>query len=267
MALEIEVLSERKGSNPGGLCRINYERGNFEGYFKYCFGAKIPHKLSSFTSDHQPIYEAITFELSRKMGLHVPQFFVAINSKKNIRFVNKSTNDRDHSGRPYYFVSKIIHESRDKGKEELGDKIISSERVYLEGLHISDILGKRQNYVISPSNSGKVFYIDLGCSFVHAKGGFISLPNSILKLKKMNHKREGYHLNNKNIIAPDDETIINLGELANSFSGMTLPSLNPLGRVGINDILSAEEILEIKEYITHNFCENLSHFKSKGLLI
>ncbi len=266
----IEVKSERKGSNPGGLCSYDNGRNHFEGYFKYCVGSKIPNKYSSLKPDHQPFYEAITFEFARKMGLHTPSFFVLLNDKDNLEFKDsKKFSKHGHSGRHSYFISKIIEEPKISNLDEIGEKIINKERIYLESLMISDVLGKRQNYLVLRGDYGdfKVSYVDLGCSFIHAVDGFIKLPTNLKKLDKKRKKREKCKLKSKTIIAADDDTLVNLGEFVDNFGNFTISTLNPYGRRKLENLISGEEIDEIKSFLIHGLCNSLSKFKDKGLLV
>ena len=266
----VEVKSERKGSNPGGFCSYNHGRNSFEGYFKYCMGSKIPNKYSSLKSDHQPFYEAITFELARRIGLHTPGFFVLLNDKGNVEFKDsKRFSQNSHSGRHSYFVSKIIKEPKISDLDGIGAKIVERERVYLESLMISDILGRRQNYLVLPEDCGsfKVSYVDLGCSFLNAVGGFIYFPTNLRKLDKKCKKIEKCKLRHKTIIVADDDSLINLGEFVDNFENLTLPTLNPYGRKKLEDLISREEIDGIRSFIIHGLCNSLSRFKAKRFLV
>lgn len=269
MVLELTVLSAKKGSNPGGLCRVNNGRAEFEGYVKYVFGSKLP-RSSSLEADHQPIYEAITFELARRIGLKVPQFYVLINSGHDVKIADPHrVSCKDHSGRKYYFVSKMMRESKGGRKEidDFGRGVVDAEKPYLELLQIDDILGKRQNYIVDIVR-GSVYYVDLGCSFVHAKEGFIHLPNRLRKVEHKNGKKSRCHLKNKSIVKLDDVgATVNLGEIVSTFESITLPTLNPIGRAAISSLLHSEEVEEIREYIAHGFCENLKTMTERGLLV
>jgi hypothetical protein len=267
----VKVLSERKGSNPGGFCIYNDGRDNLEGYFKYCFGSKIPSGHSFLKAEHQPIYEAITFELARKLGLSTPSFFVLLNKRRNIRFEDPDNlSSNDHSGRPYYFLSKKIREPQISNLDKIGSDMINRERVYLDSLMISDILGKRQNYMIIPADSEtfKISYLDLGCSFVNATGGFIYLPNTLRKYSKSSSKkRDRCTLKNKTIVGADNDLLINLEELVYTLGGLTIPTLNPHSRLPISDLISSEEIAEIDDYVVHGLCGSLHDYKERNLLI
>ncbi len=272
MALELNVLSDAKGSNPGGLARITNGRDNFDVYFKYVYGSKIPVGFSNLKSDHQPVYEAITFELARRLGLSTPSFFVLLNDKNDVKFnYGKNVSKKKHSGRLYYFISKIIKESSIDKKQlnEIGNTIVEEERPYLEMLQIDDILGVRQNYLVDSANA-KVFYIDLGCSFVHAKEGFIYFPS---RSRKINHnekrnKKGRCQLKRKNVIKLDNVgELINLEGIVSNFRNLMVPTLNPFGRKKISDLISIREIEEVEDYIRYGFCNNLKSLEERKILI
>jgi len=266
----IEVLSGPKGSNPGGFCIFNNGKNKFEGYFKYCVGSRIPKGYSSLVPEHQPFYEAITFELARRLGLKTPSFFVLLNNKRDVKFEDSNNFfPHNHSGRPSYFFSRKIYEPNVHGLDEIGNKIIDRERVYLDSLMISDILGKRQNYMILSKNSNfEVFYLDLGCSFVHAVDGFIRLPNDLKKYSgSCSKKRDKCSLKDKTVLGADDNLLVNLEELVYSFEGLTVPTLNPFSRIPISDLISREEIAEIDNYVVHGLCKSLHEYKENNLLV
>ncbi len=270
MKPKILVKSDRKGSNPGGFCSYTDGKNNFEGYFKYCVGSKIPRDHSYLRSDHQPVYEAITFELARKLGLETPSFFVLLNEHNDVTFEDtEKFSAHSHSGRHSYFVSKKIHEPILPGLDAIGSEIIGRERAYLESLRIEDILGKRQNYQILPkTNDFHVSYLDLGCSFVHAVGGFIYLPNELRNHSRTcDTKREKCTLKKRIIIASDNTSLVDLEALASSFGTLSIPTLNPNSRVPISDLISSEEVSEINSYLVSGLCKSLHQFKEKGLLI
>src|SRR3989338_6666072 len=87
VGIVIDVTSGPRGSNPGGTCMICSKEYSFEGYFKYCYGARI-QGTSSFCASHQPIYEATTFQLVRELGLKTTDFYVLLNRDKQVQFHN-----------------------------------------------------------------------------------------------------------------------------------------------------------------------------------
>jgi len=263
------VKSDRKGSNPGGFCSYNNGRDNFEGYLKYCFGSKIPRNLSYLRSDHQPIYEAITFELARKFGLKTPDFFVLKNQDNHVEFEDpEKFSPHTHSGRPFYFISRKIHEPALPNLDQIGSEIISKQKVYLESLMIADILGKRQNYHILPrGNDFDVYYLDLGCSFVHATGGFIHLPNELKTYSRnCDTKRDRCNLKGKAVVGSDNKSFVDLEKLTSSFEDLAIPVLGS-SPMPLSDLISSEEIEEISSYLIHGLCKGISMYKEQGLLI
>lgn len=98
----LEITSGRKGSNPGGYCTISPSRheDSFNGYFKYCFGSKISPEFP-FRPKNQPVYEAMTFALARRLGLHTSEGFVLLNNQGNVLF-RDNIGERNHEGRRYF---------------------------------------------------------------------------------------------------------------------------------------------------------------------
>ena len=194
-----------------------------------------------------------------------------LNNRDNVSVEDPDNiSSHDHAGRHSYFVSKKIYEPEVSNLDEIGSEIVQKESIYLEGLMISDILGKRQNYLVLPNSSGQDFqalYLDLGCNFVHAVGGFISFPNGLRNLDKACKKREKRNIRDRTIISADDESMINLGEFIDNFENITLPTLNPHGRKRLEQLISKEEIDEIRSYLVHGLCHSLHDFKSQGLLV
>jgi hypothetical protein len=266
----LSIESTNKGSNPGGLCKYSDGRKDLSCYFKYCVGSQIP-KTSSLIPEHQPVYEAITFELARKLGLHTPNFFVLLNNKKNIKLEDPHHfSAKNHSGRNYYFLSELVYEPTNiPDLTQIGDGIIKNEKVYLDSLKIADVHGKRQNYmVLKPNGDFNVTYIDLGCSFVYATNGFIRLPNNLKGCSEKGiQKKERAALKNKGVIAADSESLVSLEELVHNFRELTIPTLNPSSNIPLFDLISEEEIQEIDCYVAHGLCHGLPEYKEMGLLI
>ena len=96
----LRVLSEQKGSNPGGFCIYKNGKTSFKGYFKYCVGSKISHEHSALRAEHQPFYEAITFEFAKRLGLKTPSFFVLLN---NLHLTGELRPDQLYMLATYFF--------------------------------------------------------------------------------------------------------------------------------------------------------------------
>ncbi len=263
--LEIKITSERKGGNPGGNCIFNDGKNKFEGYFKYCIGSNI-RAPSSFVPENQPFYEATTFELVRKMGLATSKYFVLLNENGNLNFVNCGSDVREHSGRKSYFISKIQKE--DSSLDEHALKKINEEKVYLNSLEVSDVIGRRQNYRVLPdfSDKCKIMYIDLGCSFVNALDGNLKLSNGFAKINFLD-KRKLKKLKKVNVIGADNYSIVNFGELVEGLPSLVITTLNPLGKKKLKNLVSSDEISEIQMYLTESLYSSVPKFREKDLLL
>ena len=271
MAIDIEVLSERIGGNPGGKCSVRESTGaGFNGYFKFVYGpSPVPH--SFFTAAHQPIYEAATFELAKWLGLSTPKTYVLLNKDKSVRFYGwKEFEKKDPSGRDYYFISELLQckLDREKGSDEKATNIIESQKDYLECLRISDIVGKRQNYILCGEESNeRVVYIDLGCSFVHAVGGMLKKPSKINFNGKREKKRVVDTLSKNSLISSDNGRFIDLGEIEHFVDKMRVSTLNPRGRIALSELLETAEIEEIINDVLSGFIGSLGSLRNDGLLV
>lgn len=279
MSLRVILESGKKGSNPGGKCWVENGIGNqsFNAYFKYCYGPPVVPE-SHFRGPHQPIYESVTFELARIFGLKTPLTYLLLNNKKNVVFERwKENREHDPSGREFYFVSKFL--GCDLGNDDMingfASNLIDKEKVYLEALLISDIIGRRQNYLVcqaggQANNQVRILYIDLGCSFVHAKEGRLSIPNKMkpkFERKKKDLKRFLKDLSKYELIKADNMETFNLKELEDRIRGLTLPTLNPYGRIRLSSVITDGEMEAIEEDIISGVHRNLKNFKERGLLI
>lgn len=177
-------------------------------------------------------------------------------------------------GRDCYFVSKLLtREPADTPKDSAEiSRVLDLERPYLEALHIDDIINKRQNYLFGWTNEngepkGWLRYIDLGCSFVRAVGGAISLPKSLETITPKEARRMVKHLKGVNIISADNNEFRNLEDVVNGIREMTIPTLNPFGRVPIKNHLSPAEIEEILGYVLQGFVKSINKFEERGLIV
>ncbi|MCX8159153.1 MAG: hypothetical protein N3D20_02575 [Candidatus Pacearchaeota archaeon] len=268
----LKILSNRKGSNPGAECDVYDSMGTFilRGYFKYCNGSSIP-KDSSLMVGHQPIYEVLTLELARRLGLQTVNFYLVLNLNGNVRFEYLPGYDKiNHSGREYYFLSEIFRENinRIDPNNKVNDAL-NLDIPYLEALLIDDIINKRQNYSIeaNPNGNYRIKYIDLGCSFVRAVSGVISIPNDLNKIRRGSLKKMLKLLRGKVIISAGNDTFVNLDEIVDSIHSISLPTLNPFGRIYLNDCLTKSEIDEIQKYIAYGFSNSIRMFEKAKLII
>lgn len=267
MGVEIHLTSSRIGSNPGGKCVFKSNRLEFNAYFKYCIGSRIKGH-SVFAPENQPVYEAITFELAKKIGLDVVDSYVLLNKNQDVVFDGwREVGETDPSGRKYYFVSRL---SRRPTAEELksdNGEVPILHYVYLDSLLIADIVGRKQNYSIDPKDPEHLIYLDLGCSFVYAHGGMIEQPNKLRLKDPKEIKKDMRKLRGKSIIDAKNSEIINLEDFIESTSNLFVTTLNPWRQVRVSDLISDDEISEIKGELIQSFSSCLSDFKERGLLI
>ncbi len=176
MGLVIDVRSKKKGGNPGGEISVNcFNRPQYY-YAKHCNHSKVSRKESSFVYTHQPIYEAVTCEMARDLGLKFPDFFIMDNRDKSINFRSNGLKMDINNGKPYYFFSNLLNLGAD---EPQGNEMIERESIYRDLLQISDITGRRQNYTFF---EGNLIYLDVGCTFVDAHEGSIKFRTQHPKL-------------------------------------------------------------------------------------
>jgi hypothetical protein len=268
MQVKINMLSNRKGSNPGGECIIETPRQRFQAYLKYCYGSRVPYG-SPFKAENQPIYEAITFTLARELGLKTVNYYILMGTGNEIKFENQIPLEKDHFGRKLYFVSKMVPQPPVSISEERMKKegtALTKEKPYLESLLISDVIGKKQNYCFGEGED-RPKYIDLGCSFVHAVGGFLNQPNKLKIHDSKETKRSLRRLSTKHIIGADDQRIINLEILANFLTNMAIPVINTKQIIHIREVLEPEEVEAIQAYTIQGLIDSLPAYEKAGLLI
>lgn len=272
MSVKIKVIDGKKGSNPGGVGLLSCRGPSvpLKVYFKYCHSSRVG--ASNLSVKNQPIYEAITLNLARALGLKTPDFFVLMNPDGDVAFENwKAYGLSNPSGRPSYFVSKLVERntlSQPKNVEELEKEVLERDKVYLESLLIDDIFNKRQNYlyngVFGPDSIG---YVDLGCSFVRAVDGAISIPSKLKLLEPKQRKRLEKRLKGVHVISADNASFVSLEELASSVFGMEIPTLNSNGGLNTHLCLSEEEKEEIHGYVLQGLCDSVGEYKKRGLLV
>ena len=172
MTLEIEVLTSSKGSNPGGKCSIGINnRPPSLYYVKHCHSASGKHP---FNPQNQPFFEAITFEMSRRLGLHVPETYVLLNPDRELTFKHSGDiKSQLHFDKKCYFISRMIAQPAVKDNNLGLVKLMNEERLHRDLLDVADIEGIGNNYSFFENGDEppRVFYLDLGCSFVHSKEG------------------------------------------------------------------------------------------------
>lgn len=181
MAIEVIVTSENKGSNPGGRCIVRTPKKTYDkSYFKYCNRGNVP-KGFVLNSQHQPIYEAMFVEMSKMLGLNVPDYFVILNPKGDHVSLDyqpeKGENIRElRPNNASYFVSKLVNHVIDENSPGIRS-ILNEEKIYRDLLNIGNVSDRPDNYTLInvPGREPFVLYIDLGCGLVDAHGGLMTL--------------------------------------------------------------------------------------------
>mgnify|MGYP001592835860 CR=1 FL=1 len=264
MKIRVDVLSDKKGSNPGGLCTVYDSKGNrvLDGYFKYCHSSYLP-KSSPFLAEHQPVLEVLASLQARKFGLITPDCYVLMN--KDLVVFNNLHNSKDHSGKKYYFVSKLEPNPTSETIDKRLIESIKHERAYLESLLLRDF-DSRANIIYK---EGRVGYIDLGCfRFACANDGFLKeapgnfslIPDR--QLRKILRKLENYNIRRA------DGAVINLLKIVEDVSDMFIPILNPPGGYAkVESLINKNEVHAIQNYFAQSFFNSRRKFKEEGLLI
>jgi len=262
MTLEVQVLTSRKGSNPGGVCNIVTSNRIIPSYVKHCPGSHLPRE-SYLSAKNQPIYEAITNVLARNVGLHTPKTHVLIDTDNDVRFV-KYDGSQEHfgEGRRYYFVSELLPAEQSQNTEVLR-KIIEREEPYLDLLGICDVFDRRDNYFFYENGGRRAVYVDLGCSFVRAKEGWIEIKNRDKKeIKNRNNtKRARKELSDYAIVPARGGRGITFASLVDSIPNIEISTFNPEGRVAVARMLSQEEIEEIQTLLTLEMDRELRKYR------
>ncbi|MCX6748178.1 MAG: hypothetical protein NT076_01090 [Candidatus Pacearchaeota archaeon] len=275
MALEIEILTSSKGSNPGGKCSIGVNnRPPFLYYVKHCHSASGKHP---FNPQNQPFFEAITFEMARTLGLHVPDFYVLLNPERGLEFKHSSDIKPNlHPDKKCYFASRIIAQPSIRDDNPDLVRVIDEERIHRDLLDVADIEGIGQNYSFFENGDEppRVFYLDLGCSFVHSKEGKLFIQGRHQKALEgcLRDKHYLKELSHYAVISRDDKIIVPLKELAFSSRTMTVPAIDPrlrepFTRVRVSDYLSEEELHAIECILTAQMRDSVRKYKSSPYLI
>lgn len=271
MATVVDVKSSRKGGNPGGKCTVKSNVGTFDAYYKFCYGSKI-NSPTSFKAGHQPVYEAVTFTLANILGLDTPQTYVLYNQNRDVVFSNWRNHvdteaPHDPSGRPCYFVSKLVHQPMNHGIDPACINLLERHRPYLESLLIADIINIGQNYAFYKDASfgqGAIKFLDLGCSFVHAKQGFLLQPNK-LRIREGDLSSYLKRLNKYHLLTVDD-SLINIGQLIETIPKLFIPTLNTPTALHLNELLSNEEVLDIQKLVAQGFMDSFPLLTERDLI-
>lgn len=284
LMLEINVLSPRKGSNPGGSCSFKSGNRLVSGYFKYCHTSRA--RKSSLKVEHQPIYEQVTLQLARSIGLKTIDSYVLSNLDRNVKFKGWKGKDTDPNNRDFYFLSVYIPKSvviAEKEYRKAGEttvildskdditkiaRVFGREKAYLETILVEDVINKRQNYVFHPHRGpdGEIIYLDLGCSFVRAIGGAISVPRGLKRVGSREIRRMKKKLRGTYLISARDDNFVDLGNLAEQIPNLKISMLNPRKNVPLKDLLTGSEMEEVEGYVLQGMVENLPELKKRDLI-
>jgi len=277
MALEIKVISGPKGSNPGGKCIIPNFKNKGTDYIKYC----NVNDVSSLGLDvqNQPVYEAISLEMAKKLGLSVPKYKVIMNpSKTDMKFSYSPLSGEKitplNSKKSCYFLSQFIPHNVDDTNEGL-PPLMAKEKIFRDLLNLGDISGRAQNYSFIQPRYAEPFvtYIDVGCGLVDAHGGHLSIRTSLRnKLQKIKGKKDlrntQKRLSRWDIKTPKGERI-NLKEFGESISETPIKvfDASKTGRVKIvpaKELVSSEELDKLQMIyliVNEKFLKNYSRDK------
>jgi len=272
MTLEVKLITEPKGSNPGGKCLLNLQGKEKQFYIKYCHGSRLPGQSALFHC-HQPIYEEITAEMARLVGLHNPHTYVLMSGDLKFSGEQKYLQNIDVN-KPCYFLSEIMA-APFKEDASRTRAIMEREKIYRDILSVSDIVGKKQNYYFYEGpDGGLLVYLDLGCNFVKAVNGFIFLQNRVAKglytrdFRREKKKLEKYHLIPNQ---PDANDLIPLTYLASLNPSLKLRCINSrTGKVELNPVgslLKLEEIDEISNIWAQGILNDLKIIKGSELIV
>ena len=154
-------------------------------------------------------------------------------------------------------------------EESFVDLRVKEDSVYLEGLMISDVVNKRQNYLARMDlNNLEIFYLDVGCSFVRAVDGFLGVTkktNNLICEKKKSKKIK--KLKGKSLVPASGSGLINLERIAQGIGDLEIPVLNPHGTMRVDELIGAQEIEDIEKCMVDNFAKNISKFRGQGILV
>ncbi|MBU0894145.1 MAG: hypothetical protein KKF48_01290 [Nanoarchaeota archaeon] len=271
MSLDIVVTSENIGSNPGGRCLVktHLKRVSEESYIKYCNRTQTPPSFS-FSSQRQPIYEAMFLEMAKMLGLVVPEYAVILNPQgKHVNFIYepeknqkvKKLNSNNHS----YFLSRLIDHIIDENHPKLRG-VMADEKIYRDLLNIGNVSDRPDNYTLVDIKGKEPFvlYIDFGCGFVDAHEGILTIRPSLIR--QMSKLENGKALKNlkkrlgKINLKIDRGTIINLFDFGERIPGCckinVLDASNPhfFKSMPVNSLLSKRELDDLSKlyFITNS---------------
>jgi len=274
MALEVELLSPAKGSNPGGVCNISCLSSGHskQFYIKYCPGSHLPRE-SFLRPSHQPIYEAVTSVKANQLGLNTPNSWVLANG--DLHFKGDSQLLRKiNQHMPYYFVSEMIPAPSNEDSEKTKFSM-NAESFYRDILHVSDIVGKKQNYFfIEDERGGHLVYLDVGCNFVNASGGFMFFNHDIkTHASKIDLRRDLKRLKEYSLMPSlvNASNFISLADFVTISSEIEVPLIDSRdcrkkGLV-LGTVLCEQERQEITRILAYGVLKHLKDIRASDLVV
>ncbi|GEM_PF-6913973 len=226
MISSLRIVSNRKGSNPGGFAYLN----DLYVYVKYSF---IGENLTGtpLKVEHQPIYEYITGEILKFYGFKVPKRYVI--EGERIKIINEINNPDFYKKRPYYLLSVYV-------KYEPNGKFDISQKCMLDKLGMCDIIGKGDNYGMI--EEGSFIIIDCGCSFVESVNGRMRVKEEY----KRAYNEQKIKIKSRKIKKEISKIIKYIGDITIDTYFSNIP---------INKILNKDEIEFIKSYYIWKMCQ------------
>lgn len=271
MPLELTILTERKGSNPGGKILFPYQSRMAEAYLKHAYGSHL-NKTNPLTACNQPIYEALIYEMATNIGVMVPEY-VVLQNNDDLVFDERLCKLDFSDTFPFYFISIISPSYSSDSLTQIDPKTVENqikkEKLDREILFISDIEHKAQNYYWDPLYH-RIIYNDLGCNFVHAVSGFIQKPTGISngeydflskkERKTLSSKLSQYYLDTLL------DTTISLCEFVEEIPNIKINLENSKGKKSIEKLISEQEIDFIRDIYLRRLSKIIGKFINKGIV-
>ncbi len=262
MALKLNVLSDKKGSNPGGVCQLSGFSGQpLNGYFKYCVASQLP-KSYPFRIENQPIYEVMASLFANKFGIRTPKNFVV----EGQGLVFEGINAQKHVGRKNYFFSNLQPNPQTEIIDDRLGNLAGLDSIYLDALLIGDY-NRRQNQVYQDGHSS---YVDVGClRFACANEGILKDEAKGLELKfNKDIKKELYQLDRLNVSISGNGDSVNVRDFFDSIPNVEIPYMTERGKIvrPLNQVISRDETEAIQGYLFQSFLNARKKFRDAQLL-
>ncbi len=271
------MWTDKKGSNPGGKCKLAYQNKWEDFYIKYCTGSKLP-RGHPFHPTVQPIYEALTLILAEGMGIEVPKYYVLFNEGVEFEYSEFNPKNKLDVNKPMYFLSKLVELPPHRDPVACASKM-KEEIIYQKLLMIADLSNKKQNYAYFPDHvPPHILYIDVGCNFVDAISGYLSQRNEVsdllrnrrgsylpsvkkdLKNAKKWLKRAHILTNHKH---SNQKELLCLEDFIGAIPDYEIPKF-PYGHIKMSQVLREDELEEIMSLLRLNMASIGRKFLKKG---